>query len=66
MDKKKEYIIGGVGLTAVVLALISLIIASNELAIAAATVAVVSVVLSLYFIFAEEEEIEKIEKKRKE
>ena len=67
MKKGQEYVLAGVTLLAVILALIALILTNNTVAIAAAVIAIVAVLITFYFIYLEEEVMErKIERLEKE
>ena len=62
MNKRREYMLAFIGLSAVLIALASLLLVNNDLAITASLIAVISVVLSIYYIYLEEGEIVKQQK----
>lgn len=58
MDKKQEYALGIFGLAAVITAFLAILLVNSTLALTAAGLAVIAMVISISFIYFEQEEID--------
>ena len=58
VSKKKEYALSFVGLVAVVLAFFAILTVNNSLALVAAFFAMVAMIMTIFFIYSEDEKLE--------
>jgi len=65
MEKYQEYAIAVSALVGLVIAIFSIIYTSNTLALISAAIAVASILISIYFIYQEEEAVEIIRRELK-
>lgn len=59
MDKKQEYSLAFVGLSAVVIAFLSLLYVNDTMALIAAVLAMIAMVMTVAFVYLEDEELSK-------
>ncbi len=59
MDKKQEYLLAFVGLSAVVIAFLSLLYVNDTMALIAAVLAMIAMVMTVAFVYLEDEELSK-------
>ena len=60
MKKSQEYLISTIGLIGVIVAILSILYESNNLALVSSIIAIAAIAVSMYFVYIEEEEIKVI------
>jgi membrane protein YdbS with pleckstrin-like domain len=58
VTRKQEFVLAFVGLAAVLIAFIALLYVNNTLALAAAGLAIVAMIMTIAFVYTEEEKLE--------